>query len=73
LIHEERVIVSWNALLASPTATLQPARERNLRLARWVAREQVLDTDVLVKLWPMDTLATADETPVVSLRLRAMK
>src|SRR3972149_5716993 len=52
-------------LVAADTASLRSGLR--FRPMRWDAVKHALDTDVLVEVRPMDTLAGADETKVCSL------
>jgi hypothetical protein len=51
----------------------EPLLERMLTLSRRPADEQVLDADVFVEVWPVDSSSLADEPPATPLLDRAVK
>ena len=56
------------ALLACRFPPLEPSPKRLLRLTRSTTRQETLHADVFIQTWPVDPLATGNETPVGPLR-----
>ena len=52
---------------------LEPLLERLLALGRRPADEQIVDADVFVKVWPMNSLPLANEPPPTPLLDSAVK
>src|ERR1035441_3456741 len=54
--------------LACRFPPLEPSPKRLLRLTRSTTRQETLHADVFIQIWPVDPLATGNETPVGPLR-----
>ena len=55
-------------VLAGRFPPLEPSPKRLLRLTRSTTRQKTLHADVFIQTWPVDPLATGNETPVGPLR-----
>src|ERR1035438_131943 len=52
---------------------LQPSAKRFLRLTRPATRQETLHADIFIQIWPVDPLATGNQTPVGPLRRCPMR
>jgi hypothetical protein len=52
--------------------SLEPLPEGFVALARFAARQQALNADILVQIWPMNTFAVRYQSPVLALQERSV-
>src|ERR1019366_5746175 len=57
-----------SALSAGQFPPLEPPAKRLLRLTGSATRQETLHADIFIQIWPVDPLATGNETPVGPLR-----
>jgi len=60
-------------LVGARPATFQPPLEGHLALGCCSSGEKTLDAEVLIEVWPVNTLATADESAAPAFPRRPVK
>ena len=67
VLRVEPAVLVIGLLLALSGALFQPAFQRCLAFARGSSSQEAFNADVLVEIGPVNSLAAADQPPVISL------